>query len=255
MANRGSGKESSLFAGLSRTETNLLVMANVCIKNGKVDYQQLAAYVGVKMSSAQTLFRNAKRKIDKMIASGNDAAEGNEGQGETPAKRRKSAVKAKKPRTPNKPKAAAPKASKSAKKVKSAKTATETETSEDEALHNSAPKPVNKRTAKAAIKSSVEGSASDAAATSDDAGVIIKPEVNNSEEEETENSMVEASPTAVETTELMDKARIEDHGEGKKGHFTGELDVQATEAALDWAVKQKRPSSPSISPSPAGEDA
>lgn len=36
MANRGAPKEATSFAGLTATETKLLVLANVCLKNDKV---------------------------------------------------------------------------------------------------------------------------------------------------------------------------------------------------------------------------
>lgn len=87
----------TLFPGISATETRLLVLANVCLKNDKVcypipsshiiitlliqltvkvDYDKLAANAGIKASSAHTLFRTAKRKLDKLYADGHANADG-----------------------------------------------------------------------------------------------------------------------------------------------------------------------------------
>lgn len=56
-----------------------------------------------------------------------------------------------------------------------------------------------------------------------------------------------------EATEVMNKAGIKDAGD--EDHPTGKHEVQATQTALEWAVKQKLPSSASTSTSSAVEDA
>ncbi|KAJ5503376.1 hypothetical protein N7463_006250 [Penicillium fimorum] len=134
--------KDKLFPGISATETKLLVLANVCLKNDKcttkIDYDKLASNAGIKASSAQTLFRNAKRKLDKLFGDDNADADGS-GNGnsaqadlspeETPSKRGKSAVKAK-PRTPKTPKP--PKIPKTPKTPKGSKSAVKFEESEDQ---------------------------------------------------------------------------------------------------------------------------
>ena len=94
---------------------------------------------GIKASSAQTLFRNAKRKLDKMYGNGNADANVNGAPAdlspeETSSKRGKSTAKA--PRTPKIPKSLkvpkplkAPKAPKTPKTPKDDKAATKTEKS------------------------------------------------------------------------------------------------------------------------------
>ena len=91
---------------------------------------------GIKASSAQTLFRNAKRKLDKMYGNGNADANANDAPAdlspeETSSKRGKSTAKA--PRTPKIPKSPkapkAPKAPKTPKTPKGDKAATKTEKS------------------------------------------------------------------------------------------------------------------------------
>lgn len=74
----------------------------------KIDYEKLASNAGVKVSSAQTLFRNAKRKLDRAVGSDEDAAHGNDGDEEasnegTPAKKGKGNTQAKKARTTKNP--------------------------------------------------------------------------------------------------------------------------------------------------------
>ncbi|KAI2708516.1 hypothetical protein CBS147332_6577 [Penicillium roqueforti] len=134
--------KQKLFTGISATETKLLVLANVCLKNDKIDYEKLALNAGIKASSAQTLFRNAKRKLDKMYGNSNADANANGATAdlspeETPSKRGKSTAKA--PRTPKvllSPKATktsktvkSPKATKTSKTVKSPKATKATKTS------------------------------------------------------------------------------------------------------------------------------
>ncbi|KAJ5187482.1 hypothetical protein N7449_010476 [Penicillium cf. viridicatum] len=72
--------KTTLFPGISATETKLLVLANVCLKNDKwtikIDYDKLASNAGIKASSAHTLFRNAKRKLDKLYADDHANADG-----------------------------------------------------------------------------------------------------------------------------------------------------------------------------------
>ncbi|KAJ5373958.1 hypothetical protein N7517_005964 [Penicillium concentricum] len=138
--------KDKLFPGISATETKLLVLANVCLKNDKVDYDKLAVNAGIKASSAQTLFRNAKRKLDKLFGDDNADTEGNgngNGNGaqadmspeETPSKRGKSTAKAK-PRTPKAPKTPkipkTPKTPKATKTPKGSKGAVKFEESEDQ---------------------------------------------------------------------------------------------------------------------------
>ena len=98
---------------------------------------------GIKASSAQTLFRNAKRKLDKMYGNGNADANANDAPAdlspeETSSKRGKSTAKA--PRTPKIPKSLkvpkplkAPKAPKTPKTPKDDKAATKTEKSAGQA--------------------------------------------------------------------------------------------------------------------------
>ncbi|KAJ5170397.1 uncharacterized protein N7500_003180 [Penicillium coprophilum] len=103
--------KDKLFPGISATETKLLVLANVCLKNDRIDYDKLALNAGIKASSAQTLFRNAKRKLDKLFGDDDANVDGNGAQAdltpvETPSKRGKSNAKAKlrTPKTPKPPK-------------------------------------------------------------------------------------------------------------------------------------------------------
>ncbi|KAG0153142.1 hypothetical protein Pdw03_2639 [Penicillium digitatum] len=133
--------KTSLFPGISATETKLLVLANVCLKNDKIDYDRLALNAGIKSSSAQTLFRNAKRKLDKLYGDNNADASGNGAQADmspddTPSKRGKSNAKAKAPRTPKSPKAAktpkTPKGTKPIKTLKGGKTSIKSEEDEDQ---------------------------------------------------------------------------------------------------------------------------
>ncbi|OQE39269.1 hypothetical protein PENCOP_c007G05048 [Penicillium coprophilum] len=123
MSSPAASKEK-LFPGISATETKLLVLANVCLKNDRIDYDKLALNAGIKVSSAQTLFRNAKRKLDKLFGDDDANVDGNGAQDdltpvETPSKRGKSNAKAK-PRTPKTPKN--PKTSQTPKTPKNPKT-------------------------------------------------------------------------------------------------------------------------------------
>ncbi|KAK4862490.1 hypothetical protein LT330_002623 [Penicillium expansum] len=125
--------KTSLITGMSATETKLLALAHVCLKNDKIDYDKLALNAGIKSSSAQTLFRNAKRKLDKLYGDDNADGSGNGGQSDmspedTPSKRGKSNAKA--PRTPKTPKT--PKATKTPKTPKGGKAAIKSEENEDQ---------------------------------------------------------------------------------------------------------------------------
>ncbi|CAI7639693.1 unnamed protein product [Penicillium discolor] len=124
----------TLFPGISATETRLLVLANVCLKNDKwtikVDYDKLAANAGLKASSAHTLFRTAKRKLDKLYADGHDNADGAGASStmspdDSSSKRGKANGKA--PRTIK-----SPKTPKSAKATKGDKAAIKSEAADDE---------------------------------------------------------------------------------------------------------------------------
>ncbi|KAL2698734.1 hypothetical protein AAEP93_010122 [Penicillium crustosum] len=103
----------TLFPGISATETKLLVLANVCLKNDKIDYDKLAANAGIKASSAHTLFRTAKRKLDKLYA--DDRANGDGASASAPMSPEDSSSKR------GKANAKAPRAIKSPKTPKSAK--------------------------------------------------------------------------------------------------------------------------------------
>ncbi|KAJ5920481.1 hypothetical protein N7516_011339 [Penicillium verrucosum] len=126
-----------LFPGISATETKLLVLANVCLKNDKtrkIDYDKLAANAGIKASSAHTLFRTAKRKLDKLCAddhtNADDASATMSPEGSS-SKRRK--ANAKTPRTIKSPKTSmSPKTPKSAKATKSDKAAINSEETDDQ---------------------------------------------------------------------------------------------------------------------------
>ncbi|KAJ9489579.1 hypothetical protein VN97_g3661 [Penicillium thymicola] len=118
----------NLFPGISATETKLLVLANVCLKNDKIDYDKLAANAGIKASSAHTLFRTAKRKLDKLCAddhtNADDASATMSPEG-TSSKHRK--ANAKTPRTTK-----SPKTPKSAKATKGDKAAINSEGTDDQ---------------------------------------------------------------------------------------------------------------------------
>ncbi|KOS42208.1 hypothetical protein ACN38_g6881 [Penicillium nordicum] len=123
-----------LFPGISATETKLLVLANVCLKNDKIDYDKLAANAGIKASSAHTLFRTAKRKLDKLCAddhtNADDASATMSPEGSS-SKRRK--ANAKTPRTIKSPKTPmSPKTPKSAKATKGEKAAINSEEIDDQ---------------------------------------------------------------------------------------------------------------------------
>ncbi|KAJ5617756.1 hypothetical protein N7537_002870 [Penicillium hordei] len=118
----------TLFPGISATETRLLVLANVCLKNDKIDYDKLASNAGLKASSAHTLFRNAKRKLDKLYADDNanaDGASATMSPEDTSSKRGKANTKA--PRTLK-----SPKTPKSAKATKDDKAAIKSEGTDDQ---------------------------------------------------------------------------------------------------------------------------
>ncbi|KAJ5791615.1 uncharacterized protein N7518_008626 [Penicillium psychrosexuale] len=180
--------KEKLFAGISATETKLLVLANVCLKNDKwttkIDYEKLALNAGIKASSAQTLFRNAKRKLDKMYGNSNADANANGTTAdllpeETPSKRGKSTAKA--PRTPKvllSPKATktsktvkTPKATKATKTSKGDKAATKTEESADQV---SAKPELSPTTAKSAADVT-GGTFRDAAVTEPAAEPVAEP--------------------------------------------------------------------------------
>ncbi|KAJ5572052.1 hypothetical protein N7535_005712 [Penicillium sp. DV-2018c] len=112
---RTSTKSTELFPGLNETETKLLVFANACtdkdhvyllrtrlvtVQPKKMDYDKLAAQSGLKVSSARTLYRKAKRKITKTVEAGS-----NEGTSSTPAKKPRVIPEVRVPRTPRPPRA------------------------------------------------------------------------------------------------------------------------------------------------------
>lgn len=123
-----SSPKTTLFPGISVTETKLLVLANVCLKNDKIDYDKLAANAGIKASSAHTLFRNAKRKLDKMYADDHANADGaSAAMSPEDASSKRGKANAKAPRT-LKP----AKAPKSAKVTKGDKAAIKSEETDDQ---------------------------------------------------------------------------------------------------------------------------
>ncbi|CAI7586106.1 unnamed protein product [Penicillium viridicatum] len=120
--------KTTLFPGISATETKLLVLANVCLKNDKIDYDKLASNAGIKASSAHTLFRTAKRKLDKLYAgdhANSDGASATMAPEDTPSKRAKANAKA--PRTIK-----SPKTPKSAKATKGGKATVKSEETDDQ---------------------------------------------------------------------------------------------------------------------------
>ncbi|CAI7613403.1 unnamed protein product [Penicillium palitans] len=131
----------TLFPGISATETRLLVLANVCLKNDKltvkVDYDKLAANAGIKASSAHTLFRTAKRKLDKLYADGHANADGasptmtpedsSSKHGKANGKAPRTIKSPKTPKSPNTPK--------SAKATKGDKAGIKSEAADDQDVH------------------------------------------------------------------------------------------------------------------------
>ncbi|KAJ5977174.1 hypothetical protein N7501_000516 [Penicillium viridicatum] len=120
--------KTTLFPGISATETKLLVLANVCLKNDKIDYDKLASNAGIKASSAHTLFRTAKRKLDKLYAGDHanaDGASATMSPEDTPSKRAKANAKA--PRSIK-----SPKTPKSAKATKGGKATVKSEETDDQ---------------------------------------------------------------------------------------------------------------------------
>ncbi|KXG53723.1 uncharacterized protein PGRI_007730 [Penicillium griseofulvum] len=222
MSSPSSSKEK-LFPGISATETKLLVLANVCLKNDKIDYDKLAQSAGIKASSAQTLFRNAKRKIDKMYGDGKAGADETAVQDdlspeETPTKRGKSNAKAK-TRTPKTPKS--PKTPKTPKAPKTPKTP---------------------KGAKAAIKS--ESSPSVKSEVKHAEGISRETAVADSSAELSTDVAVESTATA-ESAEIKTKEQADEDASAVK--------TENDEAALDSAVNQKLPESP-LSSVPDEED-
>ncbi|KAI2676812.1 hypothetical protein DTO013E5_4639 [Penicillium roqueforti] len=156
--------KEKLFTGISATETKLLVLANVCLKNDKIDYEKLALNAGIKASSAQTLFRNAKRKLDKMYGNSNADANANGATAdlspeETPSKRGKSTAKA--PRTPKV--LLSPKATKTSKTVKSPKATKATKTSKGDKAATKTEESADQVSAKPELSPTTAKSAADVA--------------------------------------------------------------------------------------------
>ncbi|KAJ5486104.1 hypothetical protein N7530_000404 [Penicillium desertorum] len=214
--------KDKIFPGISATETKLLVLANVCLKNDKIDYDKLASSAGIKASSAQTLFRNAKRKLDKLYADGNVDADGNGPQAdispeETPSKRGKSSTKAPQaPRTPKAPKS--PKVPKTPKAPKTPKTPKGSKAAVD---------PDYSPTAKSASKIAKDGGR--ATAVTEPAG--------------TSTGSV-AAPTAEPVTKPAATAEATKlHNVKEEGNDKADENNEA-EATLDLAVNQHLPESP-----------
>lgn len=232
-----------IFPGISATETKLLVLANVCLKNDKVchlvlnslimiclltkwttkiDYDKLASSAGIKASSAQTLFRNAKRKLDKLYADGNVDADGNGPQAdispeETPSKRGKSSTKAPQaPRTPKTPKS--PKVPKTPKAPKTPRTP---------------------KGGKAAVDPDYSPTAKSASKVAKDNGRATAV---------TEPAGTATGSVAAPTAEPVSKPTIKPAttAEETKLHNVNEegSDENEAEAALDLAVNQHLPESP-----------
>ncbi|CAG8909397.1 unnamed protein product [Penicillium egyptiacum] len=212
--------KEKIFPGISATETKLLVLANVCLKNDKcttkIDYDKLAFNAGIKASSAQTLFRNAKRKLDKLYADGNADADGNGPQAEispevTPSKRGKSNTKA--PRTPKTPKS--PKALKTPKAPKTPKTPKGSKADVDPDFS-----PTTKSAAKIAKATSRETA-------------VAKPAAETA----TESA---AAPTA-EPAATAEATKLQTVKEEENDKADG---INEAEATLDLAVNQHLPESP-----------
>ncbi|KAJ5964361.1 uncharacterized protein N7479_004237 [Penicillium vulpinum] len=214
--------KDKLFPGISATETKLLVLANVCLKNDKIDYDKLALNAGIKSSSAQTLFRNAKRKLDKLYGDDNADADGSGAQAdlspeETPSKRGKSNAKAK-PRTPRTPKT--PKTPKAPKTPNATKATS------------------NPKRGKVVIKSEESG---DQMPIDPELSLTIETTVKQAEDTSHETTISEtatdpiAEPVATgEANKLRTKQKEERH------HVEDKTD----EIVLDLAVNQHLPESP-----------
>ncbi|CAI7663327.1 unnamed protein product [Penicillium glandicola] len=219
--------KEKLFPGISATETKLLVLANVCMKNDKIDYDKLASNAGIKASSAQTLFRNAKRKLDKLFLDDNADADGNGVQAdlspeETPSKRGKSNATPRTPKTPKAPKAPkTPKATKATKATKTAK-ATKGAADSDESPEH------------ATIKS--EDSPDHATADSESTSTT-KSAVKLAEDTTRETAVVEPFTETAATAEAT-KLQTEKEDEGNDDADEND------EAALDLAVNKHLPESP-----------
>ncbi|KAF9247632.1 hypothetical protein DTO006G1_3199 [Penicillium roqueforti] len=168
--------KEKLFTGISATETKLLVLANVCLKNDKIDYEKLALNAGIKASSAQTLFRNAKRKLDKMYGNSNADANANGATAdlspeETPSKRGKSTAKA--PRTPKV--LLSPKATKTSKTVKSPKATKATKTSKGDKAATKTEESADQVSAKPELSPTTAKSAADVAGGTFHGATVTEP--------------------------------------------------------------------------------
>ncbi|KAJ6180547.1 hypothetical protein N7519_011008 [Penicillium mononematosum] len=218
--------KDKIFPGISATETKLLVLANVCLKNDKIDYDKLASSAGIKASSAQTLFRNAKRKLDKLYADGNVDAGGNGPQAdispeETPSKRGKSSTKAPQaPRTPKTPKS--PKVPKTPKAPKTPKTPKGSKAAVD---------PDYSPTTKSASKITKDGGR--ATAVTEPAGTAT-----GSVAAPTAEPVIKPAAKPAATTEATKPHNAKEEGNGKAD------ENNEAEATLDLAVNQHLPESP-----------
>lgn len=219
----------TLFPGISATETRLLVLANVCLKNDKVcypvssshtaiilliqwtvkvDYDKLAANAGIKASSAHTLFRTAKRKLDKLYAAGHDNADGASATmspEDSSSKRGKANGKA--PRTIK-----SPKTPKSAKATKGDEAAIKSEAADDEEV-------------------SVKLEFSPLTADSDFAAALA--------EDTTRKATISAAESVTETAATANGIKPKT----EKEHAKVKAD-EKNDAMLDMAVNQQLPESP-----------
>lgn len=243
--------KQSIIPGISATENKLLLLAHVCLKNGKVchlvlsslitmflltqwtkkiDYDKLASNAGIKASSAHTLFRNAKRKLDKLYGDDNADADGNGANAdmspeETPSKRGKSTAKSPRaPKTPKSPKA--PKTPKTPRATKATK---------------------NPQSGKAAIKS--EESAEQVSIKREFSPITTEFAAQLTEDTSLKTAVTEAfnEPAAEPVTEpsaeppvTPDAIKLQTENDEEENYKADEND----EAAFDLAVSQHLPESP-----------
>ncbi|KGO75681.1 hypothetical protein PITC_030330 [Penicillium italicum] len=222
----------SLFPGISATETKLLALAQVCVKNDKIDYDKLALNAGIKASSAQTLYRNAKRKLDKLYGDDNADADGSSGltdlsPEDTPSKRGKSNARAS--RTPKAPKT--PKTPKTPKATKTPKGGKATIKSEEDEDQVSVKLEFGPTTTESAANLAEDSSRETAVAEPADelaAEPVIEPVIE---------PVAEYSAQPAATAEGINlKTEKDEEGNDKAD--------ENDEAALDMAVNQHLPESP-----------